>query len=83
MSGNGFCLDGVGSGPIGRRFRRSLLVLLAGAATSSVLASAKGALAIVIRSIGTDYHRNPHTLRLRGAYRVKAATSSIWVDQRN
>jgi hypothetical protein len=25
------------------------------------LASRKGALAIVIRSIGTDYHRNPHT----------------------
>ena len=25
------------------------------------LASQKGALAIVIRSIGTDYHRNPHT----------------------
>ena len=38
MSGNGFCLDGIGSGPIGRRLRRSLLVLLAGAATSPALA---------------------------------------------
>ena len=25
------------------------------------IASRKGAIAIVIRSIGTDYHRNPHT----------------------
>ena len=29
------------------------------------VASRKGALAIVIRSIGTDYHRNPHTGQMR------------------
>jgi hypothetical protein len=35
------------------------------------VASRKGAIAIVIRSIGTDYHRNPHTGVMRFADGVK------------
>jgi hypothetical protein len=35
------------------------------------VASRKGAIAIVIRSIGTDYHRNPHTGVMRFAEGVK------------
>ena len=42
--------DGSGYGPFGAARRRGPTV-----------ASRKGAAAIVIRSIGTDYHRNPHT----------------------
>ncbi|MGQ0659839.1 M20/M25/M40 family metallo-hydrolase [Sphingosinicella sp.] len=42
--------DGSGYGPFGAPRRRGPSV-----------ASRKGAAAIVIRSIGTDYHRNPHT----------------------
>ena len=42
--------DGSGYGPFGAPRRRG-----------PSIASRKGAAAIVIRSIGTDYHRNPHT----------------------
>ena len=42
--------DGSGYGPFGAPRRRGPSV-----------ASRKGAAAIIIRSIGTDYHRNPHT----------------------
>jgi hypothetical protein len=42
--------DGVGYGYYGP-IRRS----------ASTVASRKGAIAVVIRSLGTDYHRNPHT----------------------
>lgn len=42
--------DGSGYGPFGAPRR-----------TGPSLASRKGAIGIVIRSIGTDYHRNPHT----------------------
>ena len=42
--------DGSGYGPFGRARREG-----------PSIASRKGAVAIVIRSIGTDYHRNPHT----------------------
>lgn len=42
--------DGSGYGPFGAPRR-----------LGPTLASRKGAAAIVIRSIGTDYHRNPHT----------------------
>lgn len=42
--------DGIGYGYFGRPRREG-----------PSLASKKGALAIVIRSIGTDHHRNPHT----------------------
>jgi carboxypeptidase Q len=42
--------DGSGYGVFGRARREGPTV-----------ASRKGALAIVVRSIGTDYHRNPHT----------------------
>ncbi len=44
------------------------------------IASAKGAAAIVIRSIGTDYHRNPHTGVQRfaeGVQPIPAAALSI------
>ena len=37
------------------------------------IASRKGALAIVVRSIGTDYHRNPHT----GAQQFAAGVAPI------
>jgi hypothetical protein len=42
--------DGSGYGVFGRPRREG-----------PSIASSKGALAIIIRSIGTDYHRNPHT----------------------
>jgi hypothetical protein len=42
--------DGSGYGVFGRPRREG-----------PTIASRKGALAIVVRSIGTDYHRNPHT----------------------
>jgi hypothetical protein len=42
--------DGSGYGPFGAARRRGPTV-----------ASRKGAVGIVVRSIGTDYHRNPHT----------------------
>lgn len=42
--------DGSGYGPFGAPRR-----------TGPSIASRKGAVGIVIRSIGTDYHRNPHT----------------------
>jgi len=42
--------DGSGYGPFGRARREG-----------PSIASRKGAVAIVIRSIGTDHHRNPHT----------------------
>ena len=42
--------DGSGYGPFGLARSRG-----------PTLASQRGALAIVVRSIGTDYHRNPHT----------------------
>jgi carboxypeptidase Q len=42
--------DGSGYGVFGRARREG-----------PTIASRKGALAIVVRSIGTDYHRNPHT----------------------
>ncbi len=42
--------DGSGYGPFGAPRR-----------TGPTAASRKGAAAIVVRSIGTDYHRNPHT----------------------
>ncbi len=44
------------------------------------VASAKGAAAIVIRSVGTDYHRNPHTGNMRfqdGIKPIPAAALSI------
>jgi Zn-dependent M28 family amino/carboxypeptidase len=44
------------------------------------IASKKGAIAIVIRSIGTDYHRNPHTGVMRfegGAAPIPAGALSI------
>src|SRR5687767_9620939 len=43
-------MDGSGYGAFGRARREG-----------PSIASRKGALAIVIRSVGTDYHRNPHT----------------------
>ena len=43
-------MDGSGYGVFGRPRREG-----------PTIASRKGALALVIRSIGTDYHRNPHT----------------------
>jgi hypothetical protein len=42
--------DGSGYGPFGQARR-----------LGPSIASAKGAVAVVIRSIGTDWHRNPHT----------------------
>ncbi len=42
--------DGAGYGPYGQVRRQG-----------PSLAASKGALAVVIRSIGTDWHRNPHT----------------------
>ena len=42
--------DGSGYGPYGQARR-----------AGPAVASSKGAMAIVIRSIGTDHHRNPHT----------------------
>ena len=49
-------------------------------AVGPTIASKKGALAIVIRSIGTDYHRNPHTGAMRftdGATPIPAGALSI------
>lgn len=42
--------DGAGYGPFGAARRQG-----------PAIASAKGAVGVVIRSIGTDWHRNPHT----------------------
>lgn len=49
-------------------------------AVGPTIASKKGALALVIRSIGTDYHRNPHTGAMRfadGAAPIPAGALSI------
>ena len=52
--------DGSGYGPFGAPRR-----------TGPSIASRKGAVGIVIRSIGTDYHRNPHTGVQNFAERVR------------